>query len=183
MKPLYIDNFIDYDAFERLYDEVPWLSETEARKECFMSLTPLEYTYGSGRGVRTYTSVEFHPLVKGILNKLNYDRGSEYNVCFLNLYLDETNHLGWHADDSIEMDEKHPISVVSYGQEREIWWRKNGAKGVVPDENRRLLGPGSLFEMPPGFQNEYEHRIPKGSFVGMTPRISLTFRRYNEPDV
>lgn len=178
MRPLYIDSFIDYNAFERLFEEIEWLQETPVRKESFMSLEPLSYTYGSGRGERTYTSTEFHPLVLAIMNKINYERGSDYNVCFLNLYLDETNHLGWHADDSPEMNPEHPIGVISFGQDREIWWRETGVKGVVPEENRQLLGPGSLFEMPPGFQNKYEHRIPKGSYIGMKPRISLTFRQY-----
>jgi alkylated DNA repair dioxygenase AlkB len=178
MIPYYTDAFIDYNAFNRLFEEVEWLSKTPVRRESFMSHVPLEYTYGSGRGVRTYTSTEFHPLVEAIMNKINYDRGRSYNVCFLNLYLDETNHLGWHSDDSPEMDAEHPIGVISFGQAREIWWREIGAKGVVPEENRQLLDSGSLFEMPAGFQALYEHKIPKGSFVGMTPRISLTFRKY-----
>ena len=39
--------------------------------------------------------------------------GVAYNVCFLNRYDDQRNHLGWHADDSPEMDHDHPIAVVS----------------------------------------------------------------------
>lgn len=182
MTPDYTECFIDYDAFKRLHDEVDWLAETPVRLESFMSYASLEYTYGSGRGERTYSSTEFHPLVETIMNKINHERGRKYNVCFLNLYLDETNHLGWHSDDSPEMDSEHAIGVVSFGQDREIWWREIGTKGIVPAENRRLLGSGSLFEMPPGFQERYEHRIPKGSYVGMTPRISLTFRRYKIGD-
>jgi alkylated DNA repair dioxygenase AlkB len=75
------------------------------------------------------------------------------------------------------MDSAHPIAVVSFGCEREIWWRKIGEKGVVPPENRQLLRHGSLFVMPAGFQDLYEHRIPKSPGTTHT-RISLTFRRY-----
>ena len=53
--------------------------------------------------------------------------------------------------------------VLSLGEEREIWWRKIGEKGETPPERRQLLESGSLFIMPPGFQQIYEHRIPKGS--------------------
>ena len=98
------------------------------------------------------------------------------NVCFLNRYDDEKNALGWHSDDSPDTSDAHPISVVSFGEPREIWWRKTGTKGIVPESNRKLLEPGSLFVMPPGFQSEFEHRIPKGS-RGMDTRVSLTFRR------
>lgn len=178
MKPVYNNCFIDYDAYPRLKTEVSWLEETPVRKESFMSFVPLKYTYGSGRGIRTYTSTEFHPLVSSIMNKLNSETSSKYNVCFLNLYLDETNHLGWHSDNSPEMDQSHPISVISFGQSREIWWREFGYKGQIPESHKQLLEPGSLFTMPAGFQQKYEHRIPKGSWQGMKPRISLTFRKY-----
>jgi len=181
VNPLYTPNYLDCDLFQTLFEEVNWLERTPVRKEAFMSLSPLSYTYGSGRGAREYNSTEFHTLVLSIMNKINYDRGTSYDICFLNLYADETNHLGWHADDSPEMDPNHPISVVSFGEVRPIWWRENSHKGEIPAKNRQALEPGSLFVMPPGFQQKYQHKIPKGSRKGMSPRISLTFRRYLEP--
>lgn len=178
MKPSYTANYIDYNLLPTLISEVSWLEETPVRKECFMSLVPLTYTYGSGRGVREYKSVDFHPAIASVMRKINDERGCDYNICFLNLYINETNHLGWHADDSPEMDPNHPIAVVSFGEVRPIWWRLFGQKGEIPPENRQMLEPGSLFVMPPGFQQKYEHRIPKGSRQNMEPRVSLTFRRY-----
>ena len=136
-----------------------------------MSPTPRSYTYGSGRGIRTYSSVPMVAWVKDIMDALE----SNSNVCFLNRYEDRSNSLCWHADDSEDTSGEDSIYVVSFGEPREIWWRKIGTKGVVPEENRRLLEPGSLFEMPAGFQSEYEHRIPKGSRE-MGWRVSLTFR-------
>lgn len=97
--------------------------------------------------------------------------------CFLNRYDHDRQALGWHSDDSDIMDHTKAVVVVSFGEPREIWWRKKGDKGVVPTENRQLLEPGSLFVMPPGFQQTHEHRIPKGDRP-MQTRISLTFRAF-----
>ncbi len=172
-------------TIEYMLNEIPWGTFTDARQECFMALEPLEYTYGSGRGVRTYTSMPFNTVVKSLMDQLNmravHDAfagvGYTYNVCFLNRYNDSGQHLGWHADDSPGMNHEHPIAVISFGQPREIWWRLAEHKGEIPANQRQLLDNGSLFEMPPGFQRTHQHRIPKGDRE-MKPRVSLTFRHY-----
>ncbi len=156
---------------------IPWIRETDARQECFMAHDSIKYTYGSGRGVRTYVSVPYNPVILDIQDQLNKSFNLDYNVCFLNRYDDSSQNLGWHSDDSPGMDHEHPIAVVSFGQPREIWVRKIGDHGVVPIENRFMLNHGSLFEMPKHFQQHWQHRIPKGDRV-MWPRCSLTYRHY-----
>ena len=169
MEPFYKANA--FEVSEADLASIPWVARTNARKECFMSPVPRSYTYGSGRGVRTYNSVEMAEWVKEIMVSLEGDP----NVCFFNGYEDRGNSLGWHSDDSPDTSDTNPISVISFGEPREIWWREIGTKGVVPVENRKMLESGSLFVMPPGFQSSYEHRIPKGDRE-MGPRVSLTFR-------
>lgn len=156
---------------------VSWDSQTEARDECFMAEEAgRSYTYGSGRGERTYVSVAFLPWVLDVASRLYVSGlGDRYNVCFLNRYEDERRHLGWHADDSDGMDQDHPIAVVSFGEAREIWWRPRGAAGAAVQ--RRLLEDRSAFVMPAGFQRTHEHRIPKGGRK-MSERVSLTFRHF-----
>lgn len=180
MKPLYQPSRFDTDI-DHFLQKVPWLTATDARRECFMAPTEMEYTYGSGRGVRTYKSIPFEATVAAIMEDLNTSvtdgPNLRFNVCFLNRYDDQGQHLGWHADDSPGMNHEHPIAVVSFGEEREIWWRTNGQTGVVPADQRQKLGSGSLFLMPAGFQRTHQHRIPKGD-RSMKPRVSLTFREY-----
>lgn len=196
-RPLYVQDWwltsADVDLQELL--KLPWLDLTEARRECFMSEVTRDYVYGSGRGQRTYTSIPFDPIVLAMMLQLNTGWGTrdigfsgmvlgpseprDYNICFLNRYDGKHNQLGWHSDDSPTMDHDHPIAVVSLGQPREIWWRRIGEKGIVPPEQRQLLGHGSLFVMPPGFQRTHQHRIPKGDRE-MGTRVSLTFRRYED---
>ena len=175
MKPVYIKGYSE-DLFDALLSEVAWSNREAPRDECFMAGAELEYTYGKGF-TRTYASLEFHPAVKSLMDKMNSELGTEYNVCFLNYYKSEREHLGWHADDSPEMDEGHPIAVISFGAERYIWHKDKEYKGVIPEEDKCLLERGSLFIMPAGFQANNLHKIPKHDRK-CGGRISLTFRKY-----
>jgi alkylated DNA repair dioxygenase AlkB len=124
------------------------------------------------------------------------------DVCFLNRYLNQSNALGWHADDSPEMDDERSIAVVSLGAEREIWFRpalKNAVCKICSEQKlhkpdcsesdftgtlrtndvieKLKLSHGSVAVMAPGMQDIWEHRIPKcDRHCG--ERISLTFRGY-----
>lgn len=185
MKPIYIKNYVYniepeaklFDIYEILRTQVAWVNRDAPRDECFMALEDATYTYGKSGFARTYNSVPFHISVQAIMNRLNKDNNSKYNVCFLNYYKDEKQHLGWHSDDSPEMDINHPIAVVSFGAERYIWTKHKDAKGEVPEEDRYLLTDGSLFIMPEGYQKDYMHRIPKNDRP-CGGRISLTFRKF-----
>jgi alkylated DNA repair dioxygenase AlkB len=73
----------------------------------------LSYGYDTKFGVRYYNSIPFTDEVKTIMNNLNEQFNTEYNVCFLNYYENEKQHLGWHADDSPEMDTNHPAFIIS----------------------------------------------------------------------
>lgn len=154
-----------------------WLHRTEARSEAFMSDVQRSYTYGKGPGERTYFSVAPSRHVDAVMRLLNLTVGWAFNACFLNRYDDQQQQLGWHSDDSPGQNHAHPIAVVSFGAEREIWWRAKGEAGVVPWGQRQLLAHGSLFVMPGGFQETHEHRIPKADRpVGV--RASMTFRSF-----
>lgn len=176
-EPEYIEKFTDDPRIFELLMGLDWLEVTEARKEYFMSEEPRSYDYGKEPWRRTYHSKPFTARVQLLMNDLNYGAGLDYNVCFLNRYDTQVHQLGWHADDSPEMDGSHPIAVVSFGAERDIWWRPKGFTGVIPAEWRQRLASGSCFIMPAGFQDTHQHRIPKCDRPCGT-RISLTFRRY-----
>lgn len=99
-----------------------WLTKKTARHEYFMSDKDREYSYGNkGTGDETYTSKPFTPHVDLTRLVLNGWYGTEFNVCFLNKYDDQHQHLQWHADQFDGMREDQPIFVMSFGAEREIW--------------------------------------------------------------
>lgn len=156
-----------------------WLTKRTARHEYFMSTIPREYSYGNvGTGSETYLSQDFSPLTLELMQYLNTVLRTSFNVCFLNKYDDEKQHLGWHADDFAGMKVDEPIAVVSFGAEREIWVKLKSQTGVIPPEQKIKLQEGSLFIMPAGYQEFFFHRIPK-SDKPCGWRISLTFRNFN----
>lgn len=170
---IYLDAFVEGGKVGNLQTEINWVDDQYARRECFMSDIPREYQYIVDGPV--YQSIPFHPLVKEVMEKINAEYGYKLDVCFLNYYIDQSKALGWHADDSHPIDQTQPIAVVSFGAEREIWWKPMDHKGDIPENWRQKLGDGSLFVMPAGMQSTHKHKIPKGDRV-MGPRISLTFR-------
>lgn len=102
-----------------------WLTKKTARHEYFMSDKDREYSYGNkGTGDETYTSKPFTPYVATVRDLLNLMYQTEFNVCFLNKYDDQHQHLGWHADQFDGMREDQPIFVMSFGAEREIWFKE-----------------------------------------------------------
>lgn len=181
--PIYIEDFIKNtdELFEHCLG-LPWIQAVEARKEYFMATARTQYDYGKGPNVRSYYSEAFTPQVSKVMEKLNWVRQSNHNMCFFNRYDTQFHALGYHSDDSPSMDIAHDIGVISLGAEREICWKKKAFKGELPDNQKQLLKSGSLFIMPPFMQLDWLHKISKSDRPCGT-RISLTFRRHlNLPD-
>lgn len=171
---IYVPNAYSPDLFEALDREIPWEQrDSTPRRESWMSALGEDYTYGSGAGVRTYKANILPPLIATFICDFVRSRDIIFDACFANRYEDHRQHLGWHADDSPEMDDARPIGIVSFGAAREIWFKPNS--GSHEDVEKLLLEPGSLVLMPPGMQDTHQHRIPKHS-APCGPRISLTFR-------
>lgn len=158
--------------FQRLWNELDWEQREDApRREYWMNNYGLPYTYGRGAGVRTYECKPWDDFAHGWMLALNSMYSWKLDCCFMNGYKDERDQLGWHADDSPEMNPEQPVVVISLGAERDIMFRDKESRAT----SRQLLGHGSALIMPAGFQQTHEHRIPKaGRQLG--PRISLTYR-------
>lgn len=184
---LYIPDFVPkpYEALARLHDELEWERRPDVpRSEYYCNDSPHPYVYGRDRGRRLYEPRPYHPVILSIREKLETVTKGPLDVCFLNMYLDQSDQLGWHADDSPEMDDARAVVSVSLGVEREIWFRpKNSPKPESgkndPNVEKLLLQNGSAAIMQPGMQDTHQHRIPRAGFqCGI--RISLTFRGYVE---
>lgn len=202
---VYYPNFIlnPDESFEKLRNELEWeRRDSTPRCEYYCNDFNKSYIYGVGRGRREYFPKPYHPIILDIRKKIEDLISSKLEVCFLNLYLSQKDQLGWHADDSPEMDDNRPIAIVSFGVEREIWFRPIlgvlcgcGALEGANKEAHKMscytptykvrygnveklrLNHGSLCIMIAGMQDTWQHRIPKASFE-CGERISLTFRGY-----
>lgn len=163
----------DYIA-EILWNELDWKRiDTTPRFEYYHAVSGNDYTYGSGSFARTYHSQPLHPKIEALWRLAEQAANTKFDVVFLNGYKDQSDHLGWHADDSPEMDDTRAIAIVSLGAEREIWFKPQGAG--ADQVEKVLLQNGSLCLMEPGMQDTHFHRIPKAGKT-VDKRISLTFR-------
>ena len=162
-------------AFDSLWNGLAWERRgLTPRREYYSNDVEVPYTYGQGVYAREYLAQPWHPVMREIQALVEHQSACKFEVCFLNGYDDEKMSLGWHADDSVTMDDNRPIALVSLGSEREIWFRPQDDKLAV---ERLLLQNGSLCLMMPGMQDSHYHRIPKAGFA-CGPRISLTFRGF-----
>lgn len=166
------------NAFQRLWNELAWLDVAGPRIEYYINDHAVPYTYGKGAGERVYQPQPAHPVVTEIRKVVEALTGATLDVCFLNGYRDGSDQLGWHADDSPEMDPARPIVIVSLGAKREIYFRAQYPGSFT---EKVWLENGSVCVMPAGMQQAYYHRIPKASYAPCGPRISLTFRGYVAP--
>ena len=173
----YARGFVENQAavFETLWSELNWERRgSTPRREYYCNEIAVPYTYGKGAGEREYMPKQWHPSIIAIKSKVESELGARMQVCFLNGYETSKDHLGWHSDNSPEMDDSRPIVIVTLGAEREIWFCPiNDTKRV----EKLLLESGSACVMGPGMQDSHMHRIPKAGF-DCGPRISLTFRGY-----
>lgn len=183
------DEYLQKFDVDAMWKKIPWERRSDSpRNEAWFAADGRSYTYGKGRGVRTYESIvkedypEFSLLLGMIWCTAEIAAGeacANFLGCFINGYLDGTDHLGWHSDDGPDIDDRRPIAVVTFGAEREIWLRpKDSIEKMDSYESsvdKIKLEHGSIFIMEPGCQQTHQHRIPKASFI-CGPRISFTFR-------
>lgn len=121
-------------------------------------------------------AVEDGALPEPLANALEQVRaitGEQFNSIGLNLYRDEHDSVAMHNDRLGDLQEGHPIALISLGETRRMHIRN---KKHVPARRLDLdLAAGSLLLMSWETQLNYDHGIPKQSHP-LGPRISLAFR-------
>lgn len=189
--------------FEKL-KSLNWVRvDNTPRSEYYVNDVLVPYSYGSNGFSRTYQVQEWTKTLRDIRSVVQELAGCKFETCFLNRYHNQLDHLGWHSDNSPEMDDSRPIVIVSFGVEREIWFREisgdkctacngsghydsngtpkcsncNGTGKVSLEVTKLKLENGSMCIMKAGMQDTHQHRIPKASFE-CGERISLTFRGF-----
>ncbi len=154
------------------------------RDTVWMSENGRPYSYGG----TTDESIGWPPWIRHLAGKIAEHPAwcfpeaprAAPNVALLNVYRDGRDHVDWHADDEREIDQRSPIASVSLGAVRRFRVRpaERPAAGSVRKSHGLPLDPGSLLVMPPGFQADWQHRVPPAKDVGC--RWNLTFRVYGD---
>jgi len=174
MDPIYIESFItsaEAQALVAALESLPWTrgqfrGRPVPREEVWMGPYPYRF---SGR---TLAPAVWTWEIETVGERIRAQYGGAYNSALLNRYLNEQDSVSWHSDDEPEMDHAHPIASLSLGASRIFRVRAIRSK----EARSYLLTSGSLLVMPPGFQQKYQHCVPKSKTPCGT-RINLTFRR------
>lgn len=168
--------FVDHQHVFDSLDMLQWIRVgTTPRDEYFVSDVEKPYTYGVADFARTYRPQPWSQMLRNLQGIAKAIAGMPMELCFLNRYHHGRDHLGWHADDSPEMDDARPIIIMSFGAAREIQFRPNDAP---KDVSTLMMNSGDIVVMAPGMQDTHQHRIPKSGDQRLGSRISLTWRGY-----
>ena len=131
-----------------------------------------EYSYSG----LTLTPQPWTPLLKTLRDAVTDLSGARYNSVLLNLYRDQRDSMGMHADDERELGPNPVIASLSFGEVRVLTFKhrkRQDLKSVkVP------LAHGSLLIMQGQTQHYWKHGIAKLSRA-CGPRLNLTFRLVN----
>jgi alkylated DNA repair dioxygenase AlkB len=107
-----------------------------------------------------------------IKNEIEKTSEQHFTTVLANLYRNENDSNGWHADNERELGRDPIIASVSFGEERKFQLKHRSN----PEHKLTLnLNHGSLLLMKEGSQIHYKHQIPKASHP-KKERINLTFR-------
>jgi alkylated DNA repair dioxygenase AlkB len=139
--------------------------------------------YGDPAARYTYSGIQHDPLpwttsLASLRDRLQALTGAAYNSVLLNLYRNERDSMGLHADDEPELGPEPVIASVSLGEQRSLCFQHRHRRDV---KNLNLpLPSGSLLVMRGATQRNWKHGLRKLSRP-CGPRINLTFR-WIDPD-
>ncbi len=154
--------------FDTLRNSVKWEGSMAARRTASFGVP---YNYAQ----MTYPAVPMHEALVPVVNQLHAALGVRFNNCLLNFYETGRSKMGFHADDTSNLQPDTGVAIVSLGYPRKITYRTKIDKTI---QHSFILPPGSMLYMGSHVQDEWVHAIKKQKDVG--PRISLTWRAFNE---
>lgn len=129
-----------------------------------------------------YSGMEYEPvpipeLLEPVIEKLQTQLGFLPNNCLVNYYADGISRMGFHRDDTANLELGTGVAILSLGAERALWFR------LAEERSHRVGFPlvsGSLLYMPPEVQEHWQHGVTRDDSV-TCERVSLTFRRCTTP--
>jgi alkylated DNA repair dioxygenase AlkB len=99
---------------------------------------------------------------------------ARFNSCVLNLYHDGSEGMAWHSDSEAAYGPHTTIASLSLGATRKFAFLHKRTR----ERRNMMLRHGQLIVMRGETQRHWLHAVAKTATVS-TPRISLTFRRFD----
>lgn len=163
--------------FEHFYSTVQWRSEQvkvfgkvydQPRLTALYADEERSYTYAG----LTLEAFSFNEKMKQLKSDIEDVTRHRYNSCLFNLYRNEKDSNGWHADDEPELGSQPVIASLSLGATRRFHIKHKRDKTLKRTID---LTHGSLLLMAGASQKDFKHQLPKTQSP-KAPRINLTFR-------
>ena len=169
------------DVFtQELKETVTWQEESYSVYGKLHKAPRLTAWYGEPGASYTYSGVTHEPLpwtssLQDLRERIQQASGWQFNSVLLNLYRNERDSVGWHADDEPELGPAPLIASLSLGETRRFRLKPKDKQSAVKPLALDLPS-GSLLMMSGGVQRYWQHKVPKESRQ-MDYRINLTFRK------
>jgi len=167
---LLVDEFIPnhLDLFTDLKTSVNWDKRMVARHTASFG-EPYNYSQMS------YPAVPMHSLLQPLVEMLHQRLHICFNNCLLNYYQSGNSTMGFHSDDTSQLEPGTGVAIISLGAARKITYRHKDNHDI---RSSFLLTSGSLLYMDSVVQAEWMHGIRKQP--NTDSRISLTWRAFTK---
>lgn len=166
------------DYFDVLREEIPWRHDTitmfgktmyQPRLLEFFGDDGVEYEYSK----RLYCAKPWTRTLLKLRSIAEQITNTRFNSVLANLYRDERDSMGLHADDEPELGLNPTIVSMSFGETRTFVLKHKTRRDISPI--RIPLSSGSVLVMKGCTQEHWLHGIEKKTRAH-GPRINLTFR-------
>ena len=131
----------------------------------------------------SYVTLQAHDFSSNsVMSKIKTDVedrfGVTFNSCLVNLYRDNKDGVGWHADDEKSLGHKPTIASLSLGETRRFEFCRKSDSMRKPVYGFHLVH-GSGLLMKGDVQERWLHCVPR-EYHDRKPRLNLTFRTIYE---
>jgi alkylated DNA repair dioxygenase AlkB len=177
----YYPNFLSKEKadefFKVLNENTPWQQDKITVYGKNHQQPRLTALYGNEGKPYKYSNIIMNPhpwnaTLLHLKELIEEKANNKFTTVLLNLYRNERDSNGWHADNEKELGRNPIIASISLGEERTFQLKHNTIKEA---KQNIILKHGSLILMKEGSQIYYKHQIPKTT-SSKNPRINLTFR-------
>ncbi len=163
---------------DTLLSDTPWRQDSITLFGKTVPQPRLTAWYGEDDAIYQYSGLRLEPLpwtstIQSLKERVSQACAVNFNSVLLNLYRNERDSMGMHADDEPELGKQPVIASLSLGAPRILQWKHRQRKGL--GSQRLLLEDGSLLVMRGNTQRCWKHGINKQR-TPCGPRINLTFR-------
>jgi alkylated DNA repair dioxygenase AlkB len=174
LRDAWLDREEASSQFSALIEETPWASRKIRIAGRELDQPRLTAWYGDESAQYTYSGLTLVPLpwtarLADLRSRIERTSEARFNGVLVNLYRDERDSMGLHADKEPELGRNPTIASLSLGARRRFVLKRDREKIEL-----EMLA-GSLLVMSGTTQHMWKHGVPKER-TPCAPRINLTFR-------